>query len=1008
MNTSRYRLSMLVALAGFAASCSPAPRAPFASAFQIERLDQAIGGPKALAQPGDFLLENESLRIAVIGSRVSMGPGVYGGVLVDADLQWDSPETSGGHGRDQFGELDPTVNLNLADPVGDAGVTIVEDGSGGRAVVRVQGEARPFLTLMGALWGLVGAPDFHLVTDYIVEAGVPWVTLKTTAIASWDGVGVLPTEGEPVTYSDDGLPIIDWAVESGLALGEFYLSGGSVDMFAPGLGFDEDSDVYDAWKEERNTFSDPFQFPFLVGVGDGISYGIAPAEGDLYVPLFTAGQTAAIGGGVAGDGTAERFAPGSAYTYERYFFIGHGDVGSVVDLWVEALHKPYGEVRGAVFEQGTAAPLSGAQVFVYQPGADRPWSQWKTDVDPRDERLDGSFGGRLPVGEWELVAHAEGRPTGDRVPVTVTDGGQVELGLSLERQGRVDFYTWDEADRALPAKVSVFRVDEAPWRDPVLGDGYIAGHPEDVLFSLDGHSTGWLPEGRYHAVATRGPEYELGIADFEVRGVDALRVDLGVHHAVDTPGWVSGDFHNHSDVSHDSGLSSEMRVTSMVCEGVEFFPSTDHDYIRDHRPTVEALGAERWVRTVPGEEVTTLELGHHIGWPLAVDSIADSGGAIDWTDMTPQEIHAALREKGSQGGYDPVVIVPHPRSGILGYFDQFGFSPYGGTVGVPGAAGTPLIQTPMLSLTNPLLKAENLDWDFDAMELFNGKSLRYARTPTQAELDAYAAGEPVSAYDLLVRTPEEQEALTSGETTLGFGHKGQIEDWFTLLNLGYRITGVGSSDSHSATGIESGCPRNYIASDTDSPAELSGQDLADAVKEHRVMVTYGPFLQLTVDGAPIGAELVPAGPEIEVAVSVQTPSWMDLDRVQLYENGVLIHEWTVAPREGEALDFHQTLALNPARDAWYVAMAMGDGGMEPLYTPVEIPYIELQAVVTQALSGVQAISRFLSDPVPIPLEHSLYPFALTNPVWVDLQGDGFSAPGLPSWMVEPVDPNAEG
>lgn len=984
-------------------SCQDGQNDGFSRAFVLERLDQGIGGPKALARPGDILLENDKVRVTILGARTSMGPGLYGGVLIDADLQWNTPDTTGGHGRDQFAELDPTVNMNVAMPVDVDDVRIIEDGSdGGPAVVRVVGHAEPFMTLLGALWGLVGAPDFHLVTDYIAEPGVPWIRIRTTAIVDWDGEGELPIEGEPVDYFDDGLPVLDWAVESGLVLGEFYLSGGSVDVFAPDLGFDEDSAVYESWKEGRNTFLDPYQFEYLAGVGDGVSYGLAPVQGDLYIPLFTSGQTAAFGGGKAGDGTSQRFPAGSAWTYERYFFIGHGDVASIVDAYLEARDIPAGRVSGHVVEAATGLPLSHVNVFAYRPGAEQPWSEFTTDVDPRDERADGAFSGMLPVGEWELLAHVYGRPDSERVAVTVTEGGEVETGFVLERPGTVSLFVRDEADQPLPSKVTVYRLDDEPWRNSDLGDGYQSGDPEDTLFSADGTFVTHLPPGEYRAVASRGPEYELGVQDFTVEGVDSVRVDLSVRRTVDTSGWVATDFHNHSDASHDSGLISKDRVTCMAAEGVDFFNSSDHDYIRDHRPTVEDLGIERWVQTVPGVEVTTLEIGHFNGWPLAVDTLADAGGAPDWTGLTPEDIIDELDALGEAAGYEPLLIANHARAGVFGYFSQFGFDPYAGTPGLGGEPGSPVVTTPLLSYTNPILKDPgNFTLDFDAMEVFNGKSLRYVRTPTQSELDRYAAGEAVTAYDLIYRSPDEQQALIDGTDGFGYGHMGLMEDWFTLLNLGYRITAVGNSDSHGATSIEAGTPRNYVVSETDDPAFIEPQALVDAVKAHRVVVSYGPFVQLWVDDAPVGSEIEASG-EVTARVQVQAPSWMDVDVVQLYENGTLIHEWEV---EGDdVLRFDEELALTPAEDAWYVAMAMGDGDLAPVTSPVDIPAIELQEIITQALGGVEAVAPMLSKSVPIPLEHPMYPFGFTNPVWVDTDGGGFDAPGLPAWWKAPVEP----
>ena len=71
---------------------------------------------------------------------------------------------------------------------------------------------------------------------------------------------------------------------------------------------------------------------------------------------------------------------------------------------------------------------------------------------------------------------------------------------------------------------------------------------------------------------------------------------------------------------------------------------------------------------------------------------------------------------------------------------------------------------------------------------------------------------------------------------------------------------------------------------------------------------------------------------------------------------------------------------------------------------VEMPPIELDTVVTEALVGIEAVSNFIEAGTPIPQVHPVKPYAMTNPIWVDLDGDGFDAPGFPSWWVEPTDP----
>lgn len=995
----------VVALCATLFSCGSEP-SPFARAYVIESLDEAIGGPKAIARPGDFVLENDHLRIAVLSARNSLGPGLYGGSLVDADIQRSHPAANKGHGRDQFAELFPTLNMNVAKPNPDDpdSVRIVSDGSdGGPAIVRMEGPAEPFLTLLGALWALLGNPQTWLTTDYIVEPGVPWVTLRTQASFGFPGAGELPA-AEPVGQYTDGMPLLEWALESGAVMGEFYLSGGSVDVFAPGIGFDEDGAVYESMQRGDNTFVSPFQFDFLAGVADGVSYGLAATEGDIYVPLFTASQTVAAGGGQAGDGTKSRFPDGSALSYERWFFVGHGDVGSITDQFLQARGLPHGRVSGRVIEEGTGESLTGVDVFAFRPGEDGPWTHFRTDVHPADRVADGSFEGLLPVGKWELLVHDRGRPEARRVPIQVKAQGEVEVLLTAPRQGVLDFVVRDETGRKVPSKVTLYRLDREPRRDPMLGDGFIAGNPESVVFALYGEGQVELAPGRYQAVATRGLEYEIDISEpFTIGPQQGAQLELQVLRSVNTDGWISADLHVHAERSHDSGVTLADRVRTMVAEGIEFFASTDHDYLVDYAPTVELLGVEEWVQTAVGNEITTLEVGHFLGFPLQQDFLGEAGAdrdRVDWTDKRPAELIADLRSLGADGGFDPVIFIGHPRDGILGYFDQYGFDPYGGTPGRQGNPGQPAVSRPTLSLTNPLLDGSNMTWDFHGLELLNAKRLDMIRTPTQRELDRLAAGEDVGVYELFERTLAEQDDLANGVYKLGSGIEGHLDDWFTLLNLGFRFTVLGNSDTHGETSTEAGCPRNYIMSDTDDPAFLDDQAVADAVKAHRVVASYGPFVQMWVNGEPIGSELVTDGP-IEITLDVQAPTWMDVGRVELYENGTLIAEWDV--EDAAVVErFTETLTHTPERDSWYVAVVMGSEPIHPaVFTPVEIPYVELQLVVSEALGGIEAVSNLLSEAPLMPRQYDIYPYAVTNPIWVDRAGDGFDAPGLPSWLQRP-------
>ena len=85
------------------------------------------------------------------------------------------------------------------------------------------------------------------------------------------------------------------------------------------------------------------------------------------------------------------------------------------------------------------------------------------------------------------------------------------------------------------------------------------------------------------------------------------------------------------------------------------------------------------------------------------------------------------------------------------------------------------------------------------------------------------------------------------------------------------------------------------------------------------------------------------------------------------------------------------------QDSWFVVIVTGRDPLFPVFTPVEIPYIDLQTVVVEALAGIGGIGALLGEATPLPRTFPVRPFAVTNPIWVDTDGGGFDAPGVPDW-----------
>ena len=460
--------------------CSCQTPTEWSSAYKIGNLKEGVGGPKAIAQPGDYVLENDRIRVSVLSNRPSMGNHTDGGSLLDGDLQRANPLYDNGNGRDQMGELFPSVNLMVAKIREEEGeVKIISDGSGNQpATICTTGDGLGFVTLVDFAKGFLGG-EFRIRTDYILSPGAPALLIRTLVDPSQTITCDEPMpESTAATATSGAMKLVDVVTGGGFAFGDFMLFGGSVDVFTPGVGFDEAGLVQGLMAAGINTFGNPIVADYLGGTSDGVSYAVIPDEGTLSIPMFTGSQTAGFGGYIEASDVED----GQTFVYDRWFAIGQGDMGSAVDAAMEATGRPTGRIEGFVVERGTGVALSDVHVFAYRPGDDGPWIEWQTDVGD-DPSPDGSFGGTLPPGSWELVVHAEGRPTGPRVPITVSKDQTANVVLDSPQPGSVEFNIVDGTGYRIPSKVTFFRADGADIRRPDLGDGYIGGSPAQVAFA---------------------------------------------------------------------------------------------------------------------------------------------------------------------------------------------------------------------------------------------------------------------------------------------------------------------------------------------------------------------------------------------------------------------------------------------------------------------------------------------------------------------------------------------
>jgi hypothetical protein len=218
------------------------------------------------------------------------------------------------------------------------------------------------------------------------------------------------------------------------------------------------------------------------------------------------------------------------------------------------------------------------------------------------------------------------------------------------------------------------------------------------------------------------------------------------------------------------------------------------------------------------------------------------------------------------------------------------------------------------------------------------------------------AGEP---YDpTLPLTAEPNRVLierdpVSGLRDLDFHGMELIRaDWLSLLLQGEVRVAIGNSDTHRA-GEQAALPRTYVALADDSIAGFDAAPFYGALRAGRAFATTGPMLDAKLGEAGPGERF--QGAEGALRVTVTAAPWVPVDRLLVHQNGEIIAERPV--KRGESL----TLPLEFDRDAFVVIEVAG------------LPDDTWSAV----LPGFE-------------------PLAITNPIFVDADGDGaWTAPGFP-------------
>jgi hypothetical protein len=181
----------------------------------------------------------------------------------------------------------------------------------------------------------------------------------------------------------------------------------------------------------------------------------------------------------------------------------------------------------------------------------------------------------------------------------------------------------------------------------------------------------------------------------------------------------------------------------------------------------------------------------------------------------------------------------------------------------------------------------------------------------------------------------------------------RFDHWMSLVNAGHPVTAVGCSDDHG--GDEVGFPRTWFPSE--GPFEVA--HAVTALREGRAIVSAGAFARVAVGGQGPGA-LVSGTGSVDLELEITGARAIDVTEVLVFADC-------------------DEIARLPAGDPH---------GLVKLSATVPVPVEGDTAIV---------VAAFGAEPLPAGLpqfDPSGVPRLLTNPIFVDADGDGqFDAPG---------------
>jgi len=454
----------------------------------------------------------------------------------------------------------------------------------------------------------------------------------------------------------------------------------------------------------------------------------------------------------------------------------------------------------------------------------------------------------------------------------------------------------------------------------------------------------YFAPGNYIAYAARGPMSNLDT--LPVKAFDG-QTDVWHEFLVAPPtlptGWTSFDLPAPTQTTTGGFNPGEM-LSSALSEGVEIVARTEVDLLTDPTALRTEFRAEIDIPSVTALQKAPIGNNPFI---IGARSSSLSDGfttALFIPTPTTDRNGGARPSKGwnladfitqAEGSY---TVVHRPR-GPQGLFTLRGFDR---TVAL--GTGT----NAWWNLTGPLALGKKLG-DFDAIELLRAEGCN----------------------------PADPTAWYAEYSTLR-------DDWFALLKQqkpGAFTKGLGLSAATFSLDTPVGLSRTYLNIGTTTSTLIQDGTLPvltelapvlTALQSGAAVASTGPLVLATANGVGPGGLVTGTNASVSLSISLYAPDWLPVDEVRVVVNGAAPLPVPLASFVTDATDSRLrkatlTVPMPAGKDAWLV----------------------VEAGVSRTQTGPYQVGTPWNK-----LMRGIYPIAITNPIFVDVDGGGYTPPGL--------------